>query len=169
MTSTLAPATQHPGCCWLLAPLTWPTAAPAGRQLHRLLGSLADLLDAVGAAHRLATELAALAEPPAQGWEPALKAIDAAAVGATDTCWLIRLLIDHNLHEAAELLRQGLDHRTQALQRLRRAIRTEQFAPLDPQHMGGLLAAVTYRLDQAGRSLATADHTVITAAWKECL
>jgi hypothetical protein len=169
MTSTLTPAAQHPGCCWLLAPLTWPAAAPSGRQLHRLLSSLADLLDTVGAAHQLATDLAALPGPPARGWGPALGAIDAAAVGATDTAALTSQLTDHDLHEAADHLRRGLQHRIHALQLLRRAIRAEQFAALHDQHVAGLLAAVGDGLDQAGRSLAAADHTVITAAWKECL
>ena len=155
--------------CRLLVPLAWPSGSPAGRGLHRLLASLADLLDAVGAAHRLATELAALAGLPEQGWGVALKTIDAAAVDATDTAALTRLLVDHDLDEAAELLRQGLDHRTQALQLLRRAVRAEQFAALDHQRVAGLLAAVTHHLDRAGRSLAAADHTVTTAAWKERL
>ena len=155
--------------CRLLIPLGWPSGAPAGCGLHRLLASLADLLDAVGAAHRLATELAALAHPPAQGWDVALKTIDAAAVGVTDTAALTRQLIDHNLDEGAELLRQGLDHRLQGLQLLRRAVRAGQFAALDHQHVARLLAAVTHHLDQAGRLLAAADHTVTTAAGKERL
>jgi hypothetical protein len=150
--------------CRLLAPLSWPAARPSPRQLHRMLASLADLLGAVATAHRLATELAALAGRPEQGWGRALTAIDIAAVGATDTTALICQLTDHDLDEAADLLRQGLEHRLQALQLLRRAIRADGFATLEPQHAQGLLAAVTYRLDQAGRSLAAADHTVTTAA-----
>jgi hypothetical protein len=130
-----------------------------------MLSSLADLLDAVATAHRLATELAALADPPAQGWGAALTAIDAAAVEATDTAALTRQLIDHDLDEAADLLRQGLAHRLQALQLLRRAV-GRPAGPLDHQQVAGLLAAVTYRLDQAGRSLAAADDTVTTAARK---
>jgi hypothetical protein len=163
MTSTLAPNTRT-ACCGLLDPLAWPSGRPAVRGLHRLLASLADLLDAVGAAHRLATELAALAGPPEQGWAAALKTIDLAAVDATDTCWLTRLLADHDLDEAADHLRHGLHHRTQALQLVRRAVRTDRIAPLDHRQIAGLLAAVTHGLDQAGRSLAAADHTVITAA-----
>jgi hypothetical protein len=164
MTSTLAPNTTHgAACCGLLAPLAWPSGRPGVRGLHRLLASLADLLDAVGTAHRLATELATLAGPPEQGWAGALKTIDLAAVDATDTCWLTRQLADHDLNGAAELLRKGLDQRLQALQLLRRALRAEQLAALDHQHVQGLLAAVTHGLDQAGRSLAAADHTVITA------
>ena len=171
MTSATVTRTQiHCGeRCRLLAPLAWPICGPAGRGLHRLLSSLADLLDAVGAAHRLATELATLTAPPTQGWGPALATIDVAAVGATDTTALVRQLTDHDLDDAADLLRQGLEHRLQALQLLRRAIRTEQFAALDHRHVAGLLAAVIHGLDQAGRSLAAADHTLVTAAWKECL
>ena len=169
MTATLAPNPHRPACCrLLLAPLTWPTHEPSPRHLHRLLASLADLLDTVAAAHRLATELAVLADPPEQGWGPALGAIDAAAVDATDTAALARQLTEHDLVQAADLLRQGLDHRTHALQLLRRAVRTDRFAPLDQRRVAGLLAAVGYRLDQAGRSLAAADHAVITAARKEC-
>ena len=150
--------------CRLLAPLTWPAPRPSTRQLHRLLASLADLLDAVAAAHRLTTELAAGTAPPEQGWGPALTTIDLAAVDTTDTVALTRQLTDHDLDEAADLLRRGLDHRLQALQLLRRAIRAEQFAALDHRHVEGLLAAVIYSLDQAGRSLAAADQTVTTAA-----
>ena len=171
MTSTVAaPDIHHRGkCCGLLAPLAWPVCGPADRGLHRLLSSLADLLDAVGAAHRLATELATQTAPPTQGWGPALATIDVAAVGATDTAALVRQLTDHDLDDAADLLRQGLEHRLQALQLLRGAIRTEQFAALDHRHVAGLLASVIHGLDQAGRSLAAADHTLVTAAWKECL
>ena len=155
--------------CRLLVPLAWPSGSPAGRGLHRLLAALADLLDAVGAAHRLATELASLTDPPKQGWGVALTTIDAAAADVTDTCWLTRLLDDHDLPEAADHLRQGLDRRTHALQLLRRAVRTERFAALDHQRVVGLLAEVIDHLDQAGRSLAAADHTVTTTAWKERL
>ncbi len=156
------PAARCGERCRLLVPLAWPSGAPAVRDLHRLLAALADLLDAVGAAHRLATKLASLADPPAQGWGVALTTIDAAAVDVTDTCGLTRLLVDHDLPEAAELLRQGLDHRLQALQLVRRTVRAEQFAALDHQHVAGLLADVTHHLDQAGRSLAAADHTITT-------
>ena len=155
--------------CRLLAPLAWPAHDPTPRHLHRLLASLANLLDAVGAAHRLATEFAALADPPAQGWAAALKTVDVAAVDATDTAALTRQLTDHDLDEAAEHLRRGLEHRLQVLQLLRRAIRAEQFAALDHHHVAGLLAAVINGLDQAGRSLAAADHTITTAAWKDRL
>lgn len=169
MTSTLAVAgSHHSERCWLLASLAWPACPPTVRRLHRLLSSLADLFDAVATAHRLATELAGLAGPPEQGWRPALGAIDAAAVDATDTGWLTRALIDHDLDEAADHLRQGLGHRTHALQLVRRGLRAEQFTALDHQHMAGLLAAVIHELDQAGRSLAAADQTVIAAARKEC-
>ena len=154
--------------CRLLAPLGWPAARPAPRQLHRMLSSLADLLDAVATAHRLTTELAALARRPEQGWGAALKTIDAAAVEATDTAALARLLIEHDLDGAADLLRQGLQHRLQALQALRRAVAADRLAPLDRRQVAGLLAAVIDRLDQAGRSLAAADHAVI-ATWKERL
>ena len=166
MTSTVAaPDIHHRGkCCGLLAPLAWPVCGPADRGLHRLLSSLADLLDAVAAAHRRATELAALAHRPAQGWGPALTTIDVAAVGATDTAALTRQLTDHHLDETADLLRQGLEHRLQALQLVRRAIRAAQFAALDHRYVAGLLAAVIHHLDQAGRSLAAADHTVVVAA-----
>jgi hypothetical protein len=166
----MTPATvtrPEPHCgerCRLLAPLGWPAARPAPRQLHRILSSLADLLNAIAAAHRLATELAAGTALPEQGWGPALTAIDAAAVDTTDTAALTRQLIDHDLDEAADLLRQGLQHRLQALQLLRRAVRADRLAPLDPRQVAGLLAAVLYRLDQAGRSLAAADDTVTTAA-----
>lgn len=169
MTATLASDAPRPGCCGLLVPLTWPSDSTTVRDLHRLLSALANLLDAVGAAHRLATDLAALTAPPEQGWGPALKTVDLAAVDATDTAALARELTDHDLYQAADHLHQGLDHRTQVLQLLRRAIRAEQFAPLDHEHVAGLLAAVIHRLDQAGRSLAAADHTLITAAWKEYL
>ena len=171
MTSVTA-IRPEPRCgerCRLLAPLTWPAHQPTPRHLHRLLASLADLLGVVGAAHRLATGLAALTGPPPQGWGPALKSIDTAAVDATDTAALIRLLTDHGLVEAADHLREGLEHRLQVLRLLRRAIRAEQFAALDHEHVAGLLAAVIHGLDQAGRSLAAADQTVVTAAWKECL
>ena len=150
--------------CRLLAPLGWPAARPAPRQLHRILSSLADLLNAIAAAHRLATELAAGTALPEQGWGPALKDIDLAAVEATDTTALTRQLLDHDLDEAADLLRQGLQHRRQALQLLRRAVRVDRLAPLDPRQVAALLADVLYRLDQAGRSLAAADDTVTTAA-----
>lgn len=153
--------------CRLLAPLTWPASRPSARQLHRILSSLADLLNAIAAAHRLATDLAAGTAPPEQGWGPALKAIDLAAVETTDTAALIRQLIDHDLDEAADLLRQGLQHRRQALQLLRRAVRADRLAPLDHRQVAGLLAAVLYGLDQAGRSLAAADHTVTTAALRK--
>ena len=168
MTSTIRAATHH-DLGWLLAPVTWPNPKSCSRGLHRMLASLADLLGVVAAAHRLATELAVRTDPPGQGWGPALVAIDAVAVDATDTAALTRQLTDHDLHEAAELLRQGLDHRLQALQRLRRAVRAGQFAALDHHHVARLLAAVTHHLDQAGRSLAAADHTVTTTAWKERL
>jgi hypothetical protein len=160
------PETACAGRCRLLAPLAWPAARPSPRQPHRMLSSLADLLDAVATAHRLTTELAALARRPEQGWGPALTAIDAAAVEATDTAALTRQLIDHDLDEAADLLRQGLAHRLQALQLLRRAVAADRLAPLDGRQVAGLLAAVLYSLDQAGRSLAAADHTVTTAARK---
>ena len=169
MTTALAPDAAGPAGCRLLAPLAWPVHEPAPRHLHRLLSSLADLLGAVGAAHQLATELTTLADPPAQGWAAALTTVDVAAVDATDTCWLLRLLAEHDLGQATDHLRRGLDHRLQVLQLLRRAIRTEQFAPLEHEHVTGLLAAVIHGLDQAGRSLAAADHTLVTAAWKECL
>jgi hypothetical protein len=152
--------------CRLLTPLGWPDPRPSPRQLHRMLVSLADLLDTVATAHQLATELAASTPPPAQGWGPALTAIDAAAVDTTDTAALTRQLIDHDLDEAADLLRQGLAHRRQALQLLRRAVAADRLAPLDGRQVAGLLAAVLYRLDQAGRSLAAADDTVTTAARK---
>ena len=155
--------------CRLLAPLTWPASRPSTRHLHRILSSLADLLNAIAAAHQLTTELAAGTAPPQRGWEPALKAIDLAAVEATDTAALTRQLIDHDIKEAADLLRQGLQHRLQALQLLRRAIRVEQLSALDPQHAEGLLPGVIDHLDQAGRSLAAADHTVTTAVGKERL
>jgi hypothetical protein len=160
------PETPCAGSCGLLAPLGWPAARPAPRQLHRILSSLADLLDAVATAHRLTTELAALAHRPEQGWGAALKTIDAAAVEATDTAALTRQLTEHDLDEAADLLRQGLAHRRQALQLLRRAVAADRLAPLDPRQVAGLLAAVLDRLDQAGRSLAAADDTVTTAARK---
>ena len=168
MTSTIRAATHH-DLGWLLAPMTWPDPKSCSRGLHRMLASLADLLGVVAAAHRLADDLAALPAPPAPGWGPALGAIDAVAVDATDTCWLTRQLIDRDLDEAADHLRHGLDHRLEALQLLRRAVRAEQFAALDHQRVAGLLAAVTHHLDRAGRSLAAADHTVTTAAWKERL
>jgi hypothetical protein len=116
------PGTHCAPRCRLLAALSWPASRPSPRQLHRMLSSLADLLDAVATAHRLTTELAALARRPEQGWGPALKAIDAAAVEATDTAALTRQLIDHDLDEAAGLLRQGRQHRLQTLQLLRRAV-----------------------------------------------
>ena len=167
MTSTLACPNNHRAeCCWLLAPLAWPAHDPTPRHLHRLLASLANLLDAVGAAHRLATEFAALADPPAQGWAAALKTVDVAAVDATDTAALTRQLTDHDLDEAAEHLRRGLEHRLQVLQLLRRAVAADRLAPLDRRQVAGLLAAVVDRLDQAGRLLAAADDTVTTAAWK---
>ena len=163
MTSTLACRNSHRAeCCWLLAPLTWPAPRPVPRRLHRMLASLADLLDAVAAAHRLATELAVRTGPHGQGWRTALVAIDAAAVDTTDTGWLTRHLTDHGMHAAAELLRRGLDHRREALQLLRRAGRTDRIAPLDQRQIAGLLADVTYHLEQAGQSLAAADQTVIT-------
>jgi hypothetical protein len=152
--------------CRLLTPLGWPAARPSPRQLHRILVSLADLLNAIAAAHQLATELAAGTALPEQGGGPALKDIDLAAVEATDTTALTRQLIDHDLDEAADLLRQGLAHRRQALQLLRRAVRADRLAPLDGRQVAGLLAAVLERLDQAGRSLAAADDTVTTAARK---
>jgi hypothetical protein len=62
------PEAHCAGRCRLLAPLSWPASRPAPRQLHRILSSLADLLDAVATAHRLTTELAALARRPEQGW-----------------------------------------------------------------------------------------------------
>lgn len=127
-----------------------------------MLASLADLLDAVAVAHRLTTELAVQSCPPGQGLQAALAAIDAAAVGATDTGWLIRLLADHGMDTAAGHLRRGLEHRRQALQLVRRAARTDQIAALDHHQIPGLLAAVTSHLDQAGRALAAADQTVIT-------
>jgi hypothetical protein len=160
------PEAHCAGSCGLLAPLTWPSSRPAGRDLHRLLVSLADLLDTIATAHRLATDLAAGTAPPQQGWGPALTAIDAAAVEATDTAALTRQLTEHDLDEAAVLLLQGLAHRRQALQLLRRAVAADRLAPLDRRQVAGLLAAVTHRLDQAGRSLAAADDTVRTAAWK---
>lgn len=153
--------------CGLLVPLTWPASRPTTRHLHRILSSLADLLNAIAAAHQLTTELAASTAPPQQGWQPALKAIDLAAVDTTDTAALTRQLLDHDLGGTARLLRQGLDHRLQALQLLRRASRAEQFAALDSQHANGLVAAVIDHLDQAGRSLAAADHTITIAAEKE--
>jgi hypothetical protein len=168
----MTPATvtrPEPHCgerCRLLAPLGWPAARPAPRQLHRILSSLADLLNAIAAAHRLATELAAGTALPEQGFGPALMAIDVAAVDATDTAALVGLLADHDLDDAADLLRQGLAHRLQALQLLRRAVAADRLAPLDRRQVAGLLAAVVDRLDQAGRLLAAADDTVTTAAWK---
>jgi hypothetical protein len=165
MTATLAgPNSHRDGCYGLLAPLGWPAPRPAGRQLHRMLASLADLLDAVATAHQLTTELAVQPDAPGQGWQAALAAIDTAAVGATDTCWLIRLLADHGMDTAAGHLRRGLDHRIEALQLVRRAVRTDQIAALalDPRQIAGLLAAVTSHLEQAGRALAAADQTVIT-------
>jgi hypothetical protein len=163
MTATIAgPNSHRDGCCWLLAPLAWPAPQPAARQLHRMLASLADLLDAVATAHRLTTELAVQPDAPGQGWQAALAAIDTAAVGATDPCWLMRLLADHGMDTATGHLRRGLDHRIEALQLVRRGVRTDQIAALDPRHIAGLLAAVTSHLDQAGRALAAADQTVIT-------
>ena len=157
----------HPGeRCWLLAPLGWPATRPSARQLHRMLASLADLLGTVAAAHRLATELAARSGPPAPGWPAALGAIDVVAVDATDTVALVCQLIDHDLDEAAGHLREGLDHRLQALQLLRGAVRTDWPVGLDHQHVAELLADVIDHLDQAGRSLAAADHTLITATRK---
>ena len=163
MTCALAVGDTHRAeCCWLLAPLAWPATRSVPRRLHRMLALLADLLDAVAAAHRLATELAVRTGPPGQGWRTALAAIDAAAVDTTDTGWLTRQLTDHGMHAATELLRRGLGHRLQALQLLRRAGRTDRIAPLDLRQIAGLLAAVTYHLEQAGQSLAAADQTVIT-------
>ena len=152
--------------CGLLTPLVWPTPQPGARQLHRLLASIADLIDAVAAAHRLATEFAALPDPPEQGWPVALTGIDVVAVDATDTAALICQLTDHDLDQAADQLRQGLDHRLQALQLLRGAVRTDWPVGLDHQHVAGLLADVIDHLDRAGRSLAAADHTLITATRK---
>lgn len=163
MTVALAGLNSHrDGCCGLLAPLGWPAPRPAGRHLHRMLASLADLLDTVTTAHQLTTELAVQPDAPGQGWQAALAAIDAAAVGATDTCWLLRLLADHGMDTAAGHLRRGLDHRIEALQLVRRAVRTDQIAALEHRQIAGLLAAVTSHLEQAGRALAAADQTVIT-------
>jgi hypothetical protein len=167
MSATVAAVDTHrPRCCWLLTPLVWPAPRPGARQLHRLLASIADLIDAVAAAHRLATEFAALPDPPDQGWQAALVAIDAAAVGPTDTAALVCQLTDHGMHEAANQLRRGLHHRLQALQMLRRTVRTDWPVALDDRRVAGLLAEVTVELDQAGQALAAADHAVITATRK---
>lgn len=169
MTTTVTvPDTRRSRCCGLLTPLDWPAPRPDVRQLHRLLASLADLLDAVAAGHRLATELAALPDPPAQGWPTALTAIDTAAVTTTDTAALAYQLTDHGMHQAADQLRRGLDHRLRALQRLRRTVRTSRPWPVafDHRHVTDLLADVIVELDQAGQALAAADHALVTAARK---
>jgi hypothetical protein len=168
VTVTAAVDTRHHAQCWLMAPLDWPAPRPGVRQLHRMLASMADLIGAVAAAHRLATELAALPDPPGQGWPTALTAIDAAAVGPTDTAALACQLTDHGMHQAADQLRRGLHHRVQALQLLRRTVRTSWPWPvaLDHRHMAALLAEVTVGLDQAGHALAAADHALITATRK---
>lgn len=169
MTATVVPAdTRRPGCCRLLTPLGWPAPRPGARQLHRLLASMADLLDGVAAGHRLATELAALPDPPGQGWPTALTAIDTATVGPTDTAALACQLTGHGMHQAADQLRRALDHRRRALQMLRRTVRTLWPGPvaLDHRHVAALLTEVIVELDRAGQALAATDHALITAIRK---
>jgi hypothetical protein len=169
MTATVvAVHTHRPGCCGLLTPLDWPAPRPDARQLHRLLAAMADLIGAVAAGHRLATELAALPDEPEQGWPTALVAVDVAAVTTTDTAALAGQLTDHGMHQAADQLRRALDHRLRALQMLRRTVRTSWPWPvaLDHRHVTELLAGVIVELDQAGGALAAADHALIIAARK---